>query len=352
MIAFVMSDDHQYTIREVLETRDHALHGRIVILSYRDFLSRARLPLGVYVFVDLERLDVATMEAAAGRLARLRAAVPNLRVLNPPGPGRGRLEVMQGLHRAGINRFRVMPASALEPDLRFPVFLRRLDDHEGPITDLIQDASALADVLARLVADGIPREALGVTEYVDTRNAEGHHEKMCYFRIGDALFPSALDVSANWICKGQSSDPHAIDASERELRFLNGAAHEAAFRQAFDAVGIGYGRADYALVDGRPQIFEINTNPLVEQPDSLPPAQRAASALVLERWLDGLACLSPCPSAAPPRWIAVEGRVAPVPTPRGRHRLRRAVRGLLSATGQLHRETIVMRPLRRLGIAG
>ena len=353
MIAFVMTDDHQYTIREVLETRRHALRGRLVILSYHDFATRVRLPVATYVFVDVERLEPEAIEAAAARLARLREAVPKLRVLNPPRPDLQRLQVMRRLHEAGINRFRVLPASAPDPGLRFPVFLRRLDDHEGPITGLLADACALARALARLAAKGIPLEALAVTEYVDARNAEGHHEKRCYFRVGEALFPVALDVSANWVCKGVVDDPHAVEASEREREFLLGEPHEAPLRAAFEAAGIDYGRADYAIVDGRPQVFEINTNPLIEYPERLPRAHRANGALVLGRWLDEVARLLP-PDAAAPRWIPVGGRAAPAPPmpgPRGRHRLRRLVRALLAASGQMHRETAVMGRLRRLGIA-
>ena len=190
-----------------------------------------------------------------------------------------------------------------------------------------------------------------MTEYVDARNADGLHEKLCYFRIGETLFPAALDVSANWVCKGVVGDPHAIDAAERELEFLVGSQHEAMLRAAFEAAEIDYGRADYAIVDGRPQIFEINTNPQIDRPEALPGAQRANGALVLARWLDGLLRLSPRRAAAP-RWVEVEGCVAPAPAASsGRHRLRRAVRGLLAASGQLHRETTLMRPLRRLGIA-
>ena len=38
-MAFIISEEHQYAVRDVLETRHHPLHGRIFILSYSEFLS-------------------------------------------------------------------------------------------------------------------------------------------------------------------------------------------------------------------------------------------------------------------------------------------------------------------------
>ena len=32
----------------------------------------------------------------------------------------------------------------------------------------------------------------------------------------------------------------------------------------FDLAGVDYGRADFGLVGGRPQIYEINTNPEIK----------------------------------------------------------------------------------------
>lgn len=350
MLAFVATEDHQYTFRDVFETRVHAFRGRVILLSYRDFLSWPRLPLADYVFVDLERLPLPLLLAAEARFARLQAAAPGLRALNPPSPALGRLEVMRRLHAAGINRFRVEPASAreLETPLRFPLFLRRIDDHEGPMSALLEDEAALAGALAKAAADGIPANALVVTEYVDARNADGYHEKLSYFRIDRGLFPSALDMSRNWVCKGVVGDPDTVENYAREQAFLTGNPHAALLEPAFDAAGIDYGRADYAMVDGRPQIFEINTNPLIDAPEAMPAALRPYAELLVTRWLEMLATYSP-PRDRGRRWVAVPGAV-PVAAAGGHH-LRRTVRALLGAVGHLHNETRAMRPLRLAKIA-
>lgn len=341
MITFVMSGDHQYTIRAALE--NGAIDRVAIILSYADFLGFARLPVADYIFVDLERLTPAEMEAAALRLAALGRAVPGLRALNAPRPALERHAVMDALHASGVNDFRVIPADRLPGDLRYPVFLRRLDDHDGPITDLLPDAAALEAALE--AALGGDRAALAVTEYIDARDAEGRHQKFSYFRIGDRFFPAARDLSASWICKGLVEDAATIREPEAELAFLAGNAHETLMRPAFDVAGIGYGRADYVVIDGRAQIFEINTNPYLDPPDFLPPEFQGYAERLMARWQEALAAFSPSDTAAP-RWVAVEGaqpglfQSAVVPSPRS------AFRSLLARAGLLHREMAVMRVLR------
>jgi hypothetical protein len=43
--------------------------------------------------------------------------------------------------------------------------------------------------------------------------------------------------------------------------------HEAALRTIFAIAKIAYGRIDYGMVDGRPQVWEINTDPHLIPPD-------------------------------------------------------------------------------------
>lgn len=342
MIAFVMSEEHQYTIRTALE--NGAATPAVIVLSHADFLSFERLPVANYIFVDLERLDPAAIAAAGSRLAALRRAAPEIAVLNAPQPALERLAVMTALHDAGINDFRVVPASRLPDDLRFPVFLRRLDNHDGPMTDLLADHAALEAALDGIATPALTRDMLAVTEYVDARDELGRHQKFSYFRIGDRFFPSARDLSASWICKGIVEDSQTIREPEAELAFLSGNAHEALIRPAFEAAGIGYGRADYVVAGGRLQVFEINTNPYLDPPDFLPPEFRAYSQQLLARWSGALAAFAPAGAGASPRWIPVAG--ARPAAPATGHGLRRAFRALLAATGLLHREMMMMRLLR------
>lgn len=350
MLAFVTCGEHQYTVRDILETRGAAFHGSIMILSYRDFLGFDELPVADYILVDLERMSNCLLRAAATRLAALRAAVPDLRVLNSPDVGLRRLPVSQRLHDAGINDFRVLEIGAIPDDLRFPVFVRRLDDHKGPLTGLLRSREELTAALAGLVKGNASDADLGVIEYIDTRDDLGRHQKLSYFRVGDSFFPGAFNVSDNWVCKGVAGENEPEALKRRRLEFLRGNEHEAQMRQVFDVAGLTYGRADYALVGGKPQVFEINTNPMVVPPLRMPPDKRIYVETILARWLDALATYS-TPSPAPPRWVQVP-RLENVELPASAgHVARRIVHRLLMATDQLHRETAFMRPLRALGIA-
>lgn len=349
MFAFVISEEHQYTVRGALESRSHGLLDQVLILSYRDFLKLPQLPATHYIFLDLERLPNSVRQAAADRIGALQRIAPQTRVLNPPATDLTRLTMMGRLHAAGVNGFRVVQFDRLPDDLHYPVFLRRGDDHDGPASEPLLHKPALLAEGERLIARGIPRGSLLVTEYVDARNADGYFEKRSYFRIGDKFFPSALDASTYWVCKGVSKDPHAVDTADREMTFLHGTTDEAQLIRAFEAAGVTYGRADYAIVGGRAQIFEINTNPMVETPRKLPPHMRAYANTVLDRWLGALETYSGPAQKAAPDWVTVPVATA-ADMAEQPHRLRNLVRRVLMATGQLHRESWIRRPFRAIGV--
>ena len=342
MLAFIISEEHQYAVRDVLETRDHPLHGRIFILSYREFLSLPQLPRATYLFLDIERLTPERMVAVPKRIAQLEKAMPGIRVLNRPERIVDRMTIMRRLFDAGINGFRVLPVTTPPADLRYPVFLRGMQDHEGPRSDLIGNA----DQLARAVADLPKPEGFAITEYIDARNAQGLHEKRSYMRIGDKLFPAARDVSRNWVCKGEYSNPEGVAQPDVELAFLTGTEDREALERAFEVTQIDYGRADYAVVDGRPQLFEINTNPWVEPPEGVPAwAQRSAGTIV-SGWLDGIRKLDAESGIDRQEWVAVAGAMASNARPAFLRR--NTVHTLLRRLGRLHHETGVMRRLRQM----
>jgi hypothetical protein len=348
MITFVLTRDHQYTVREALERQRHELHGKVIILSYGNFLAMRQLPVSSYVFLDLERLDDDVRLAAQRRLEALYEAGAARKVLNPPGRYPGRLGVMRVLSDKGFNDFRVMPANERAPDLRFPVFLRRLDNHEGPMTNLIHTDADLDAALRSASEAGVPASRLAVTEYVDARDADGYHEVRAQFRVGAAFFPAGYDVSTHWVNKGLPGDPNLVQAAEKQEAFLHDREHDPMLRAAFEAVDIDYGRADYALVNGKPQIFEINTNPMVETPRVVKPWNREMAQHLLNAWLTAVAALSPEADPAP-TWVPVGARLSG----NGQNGLsalasgRRLLQATLHATNTLHRETAMMQVLWR-----
>ncbi len=307
-----------------------------------------RLPRGAYVFADLERLDADQTRRVSARIKALRKACPDCRMLNLPDRIGSRLDIMRRLAEAGINDFRMLPLTTPPETFRYPVFLRRLDDHEGPVSGLLDTPAALQAAIDAL--DPADRQAgrLAITEYVDARNEQGLHEKRSCTRVGDQMFLSALDFSRGWVCKGEYDDPDTVLAPEREWQALVRAyADEPALRAAFDAAHIQYGRADYAVVNGRPQIFEINTNPWLEPPERVPGPARAGAEHIVASWLDAVGQVAG-PASATIDWVEVAQASGRASGRSGRRLSRRTLaRSVLRRLNQLHNETGAMRWLRR-----
>ena len=65
--------------------------------------------------------------------------------------------------------------------------------------------------------------------------------------------------------------------------------HAEVVQRAFGIARIDYGRADFGLVAGKVQIYEINTNPQVEMGREHPsPIRRESQALSWRRYLQAL----------------------------------------------------------------
>jgi hypothetical protein len=73
--------------------------------------------------------------------------------------------------------------------------------------------------------------------------------------------PRHMLFSREWVLK----DPHLVDEQLmlEEDRFVRESPHRHALQEIFQRSGIDYGRIDYTVADGRIQVFEINTNPIM-----------------------------------------------------------------------------------------
>jgi hypothetical protein len=73
----------------------------------------------------------------------------------------------------------------------------------------------------------------------------------------------------------------------------------------FEAAEIQYGRADFGLVGGQPQIYEINTNPWVSHVKKHPfPIRIGAGKLMIDRFIEAFQSID---SAAGGSSIGIEG---------------------------------------------
>ena len=260
MINFVTTRSHGYTVRHLVNQLGNARRW-----SYERLFRQKELRSGTWVFTDHERLsnfEIALAAKVANRLERGGA-----RVLNHPAHVLGRHDLLKALSAAGINRFSAWRCESRPRPNSFPVFIRNEFDHLSADLELIADQPALDATLSRMRENGIPLAGKLVIEYAGQEVSPGVWQRFATYRVGHRLIAHHNVVDFRWAAKDVQdkqrllAHPMFETFIENERRFVEGNMHDGVLRQAFDLAGIDYGRADFSLVDGRPQIFEINTNP-------------------------------------------------------------------------------------------
>lgn len=280
MIYYLCKRRHQYTIRWRLQqdfdvdvvTRRELLR-RLCLLSYETAFRLRSLPAGTYIFADLERLSPEETERAAIIWHTL--AEHGYCRLNDPVRSMRRFELLRHLREHGINDFDVRRLTDSRA-LRFPVFIRSENDHEGSKTTLLGLTRELDGAIARLTAQGRNREDKLVVEFCDVADAAGIYHRYGAHIVGRRIFASNLFFSSHWTVK-RSSDSTTAAQAAAERMYVETNPHEAPLREIFHMARIEYGRIDYAVVKDHIRVFEINTNPV---------APAAAHLLVGAREID------------------------------------------------------------------
>src|SRR5262249_25455022 len=157
------------------------------------------LPLGAYIFADIELLSDEQRHRAAEIWQQLSAR--GCPLLNHPTCTMRRYELLRMLHRRGINRFNVYRARDAEMPQRFPVFLRRENDHHGSLTRLLRSPAELASALRWRRWFGPPLDELLITEFCDTADDCGVYRKYSAFNLGGQILPRHLFFSNHWLVK-------------------------------------------------------------------------------------------------------------------------------------------------------
>jgi hypothetical protein len=260
LINFVTTRSHAYTVRHLVRQLGNARRW-----SYERLFRQKELRSGTWIFTDHERLssfEIALAAKVANKLERGGA-----RVLNHPAHVRGRHDLLKALNAAGINRFSAWRCESQPRPNAFPVFIRNEFDHLSADLELIADQQGLDATLRKMSQTGIPLAGKLVIEYAGQEVSPGVWQRFATYRVGDRLIAHHNVVDFRWAAKDVQDMPRLLahpmlaTFTENERRFVSGNMHDEALRQAFDLAGIDYGRADFSLVDGHPQIFEINTNP-------------------------------------------------------------------------------------------
>jgi hypothetical protein len=287
MICFIVASGHGYTLKAV---REDPLAPAIRIVTYDWIIGRRKLPRATYVFTDLDRLSHAEMELAGRLYLQLQGA--GVRVLNNPAAAKLRYWLLRALHRAGLNDFNVYSAEEIPEAARFPVYVRQIRGHGVPCTDLLHTRQEIEDAVARQLEQGISREQLMVIEYAGEPVRPNIYRKMACLRLGSTYSPYLCGHDDQWMVKTGRVGVAGDELYQDEYRIVSDNPDAEFLAKAFAVAGIEYGRADYGYYRGRPQLFEINSNPHVEPLLSHPSARRRkTSALVWEKMLAGVRAL-------------------------------------------------------------
>lgn len=272
-ITFYTTTPHQYTFRRFIRLWQPEMAATSRVLGYSGLdLGEAPAP-GLHVLTDFERLKPDERDLAVRIHQSLQR--PGNRVVGNPQTWLDRHQLLGRLHEAGINQFRALKVDELVAPIRFPVFLRWADSHRGPIGAPIRNRRMLARRLARIAARHTAQrigEDLLVIEKLDVRSPDGLFRKYSVAKVGEHLVPRHVEFSDSWVTK--MPDVVTEETAAEEARFLAEPPDLDLIGSIFEMVGCEYGRIDWGYVDGRPQVWEINTNPQVGPGDDVHPLRR------------------------------------------------------------------------------
>jgi len=232
-------------------------------LSY-DLANRVPFLDGIpTAFVDMDRLGKIELAEATRVYHQLKGAgVP---VFNNPTKVLTRLSLLKELAQRGYNDYDAYHYGDWDKVTAFPVFVREGSGHEGPLSGLLNSKEELKEKLDDLAAKPEVRtDDLIIIQYCAEEYREGIFKKYSVYRIGDLMVPSTPVTEDNWTVKYGPEGPlcneddfELIVEEIKEKKFVE------EMREVFDIANITYGRIDFSLVNGRPQIYEINTNPML-----------------------------------------------------------------------------------------
>lgn len=292
MIVLVTTVTHRYTHVPVL-----ADIPPLRRTTWPWLLARRQLPRATYIFTDFDRLSPWQVEVAAHVFRALKTG--GARVLNDPARALKRLPLLQCLAREGINSFRAWPAYDLAAVDRFPVFVRTQAGHRGNLTPLLHDVGALGAAMDSLIAQGYPQSDLMISQYRAEPAYGDVFRKLSVYRLGDRTVAAPSVFERSWTAKEGEEGAGGADGYAQDLETVRTDPFGAAALRAFEAAHIDYGRADFGLVSGKPEFYEINTNPMMHPPRPHPfPDRVEATHLSKAAYVEAMCALDSAPGRA------------------------------------------------------
>lgn len=284
MIFYVCHRLHAYTQASLMLYYRKDLQRFLRLVPYDDAARLCSISRGTVIWTDMDRLSDAEIEITSEISRRIRVEQPDVAQLNHPRTSLQRFELLRKFSAEGINDFRVYRPDALPDDIRFPVFLR---DEAGAAyrePKLCRARPELDEALADIPSMGFARPM--VVEFGSKPGPDGLFRKYAAYRVGERTYAQHCFAKKDWFIKDPGRGlPQAV--RQEHLIYVRDNPHGADLMPLFDKAAITYGRIDYTLIDGRIQIFEINTNPTVlsypptpfDSYDPMPYANMHAGAL-------------------------------------------------------------------------
>lgn len=340
MINFFVNAAGSFGIRDYVGNRGIEMAGRFDVVRYEDLTTLTSVPATGTIFAALDQLGPAALCAAGAIHHELAGVRPPVAVLNHPLRALQRYALLRRLFETGCNRFSVIRATEDPSALRYPVFIRYEHRHNGSLTPLLHDRHALDRALVDLTVRGIGVQQLLVVEFCDTSGPDGLYRKYSAMRIGETIIPRHLHAATSWIAKSQTSAANDDEKLVREeLEYLESDPHQQWLRDVFTEAEIEYGRIDYGLYKGVPQVWEINTNPTLGRGRHKKPARQGPLATLRE----------PGRLASHKQMLEAFKRLErPDPAPQVRIVLPPPVSVRLKAEAQAHRRAAATQTLRRI----
>ena len=260
MITFWVNGEGMFGVQNYLSHRGKAIVAHFEPRLY-DGLDGSRIHLtgGPQIFAALDQLTAAQRELVGHMWDAHAAAAPQAPRLNDPRRVLLRFELLQRLWEEGLNTFRVYRTEQADQVSAFPVFVRHIHRHNGPATRLVRTPDDLRRVLTALRIRGRRLRDYMIVEFCDTSGPDGRFRKYAAFKVGPHIIPSHVFASHEWALKSEWNEP-TVDSVREGLQYQHDNPHAAWLARVFDLAGIDYGRIDYGVAGGVPQVWEINLN--------------------------------------------------------------------------------------------
>ncbi len=271
MIYYVATERHIRRPEKYLRINPD-LRNVLRTLTYEEIFFQRGGPVGHYIFTDHDRLTRFELDCASLFCDALQKVAPDATILNHPARLKDRVPFLLALQKAGINSFGVTRLETGERPPQYPVFLRSEDGCGGPETDLIHNDSEFDSALASLKARGKTLRGRIAVGYAAQAGPDGHFRKYGAYKIGADILPHHIHLGQHWVVKRNVPDLDWTQPNDRsvelrdsavteELEYVRTNPHREIINKAFEIAQTEFGRIDYGIVDGRIEIFEINTNP-------------------------------------------------------------------------------------------